>query len=276
METQTQCSSWEQLEETFEQPHPTAREEDITVNSQPKMREKQIPIMDEVMEELHQATQQYLSCSDPVEAEARRQRVMQSDANGDMEETAAAIIAGAVRRCELSSLLRASDSNPNTPPPRPSYSHHEPQILESHVLFSPRMREEENMGLDSRYSDVDFTPRRGTDGPTKLKSIIISPSNEEEEEAPLMIQESQEARKEEETLSEFQNKVATKKTKKGDPHATVLIYLGEQAQKGENNLKFNTHLEEEEEPTWVTRRGDRRLQRLQRTMQEPLRGQRTH
>lgn len=34
-----------------------------------------IPTMEEVMEDLHQVTRQYLSCPDPVEAAARRQSV---------------------------------------------------------------------------------------------------------------------------------------------------------------------------------------------------------
>lgn len=47
------------------------------------------------MEELHEVTRQYLSCEDPIEAAARRQRVLISDAQGDMERTAAAIISAA-------------------------------------------------------------------------------------------------------------------------------------------------------------------------------------
>lgn len=45
------------------------------------------------MDELHEVTRQYMSCSDPVEAAARRQRILYIDANGLMEETAAAIMA---------------------------------------------------------------------------------------------------------------------------------------------------------------------------------------
>ena len=44
------------------------------------------------MEELREATLQYTMCADPTESAARRQRVLQSDASGLMEETAASII----------------------------------------------------------------------------------------------------------------------------------------------------------------------------------------
>ncbi|KAF3553151.1 hypothetical protein F2Q69_00017435 [Brassica cretica] len=51
-----------------------------------------VPSTEEVMEELREATLQYTMCADPTESAARRQRVLQSDASGLMEETAASII----------------------------------------------------------------------------------------------------------------------------------------------------------------------------------------
>ncbi|KAF3539996.1 hypothetical protein F2Q69_00025163 [Brassica cretica] len=48
---------------------------------------------EQVMQELHEVTLQYLCCVDPVEAAARRQRVLESDAEGLMETTAASIVA---------------------------------------------------------------------------------------------------------------------------------------------------------------------------------------
>lgn len=56
-----------------------------------------IPSTEEVMEELHEVTLQYLNCPDPKEAAARRQRVLISDAIGDMEEAASTITAAAIR-----------------------------------------------------------------------------------------------------------------------------------------------------------------------------------
>lgn len=46
-----------------------------------------------VLEELHEVTRQYLSCPDPVEAAARRQRVQYTDENGLTEATTSAMLA---------------------------------------------------------------------------------------------------------------------------------------------------------------------------------------
>lgn len=54
-----------------------------------------IPTTEEVMQELVDVTIQYTNVADPVEKEARRQRVLQSNSEGLMEETAARIIAAA-------------------------------------------------------------------------------------------------------------------------------------------------------------------------------------
>lgn len=67
------------------------------------------------MEDLHEATLQYLSCPDPNEAAARRQRVLLGDAKGQMEETAAGIVAAAVK---------------------PSMQH-QPAVLELHARQTP-------------------------------------------------------------------------------------------------------------------------------------------
>ncbi|KAF2536471.1 hypothetical protein F2Q70_00005301 [Brassica cretica] len=45
------------------------------------------------MEDLHDATLQYLRCTDPTEVKARQRRVLEGDAQGQMEEVAAGIIA---------------------------------------------------------------------------------------------------------------------------------------------------------------------------------------
>ncbi|CAH8330273.1 unnamed protein product [Eruca vesicaria subsp. sativa] len=47
---------------------------------------------EEVRKDLDEATMLYLSCPDPTEAAARRQRVLLSDVNGQTEETTAAIM----------------------------------------------------------------------------------------------------------------------------------------------------------------------------------------
>lgn len=48
---------------------------------------------DQVMEDLSDVTLQYLSCADPTEAKARQCRVLEGDAQGQMEEVAAGILA---------------------------------------------------------------------------------------------------------------------------------------------------------------------------------------
>lgn len=54
-----------------------------------------IPTTEEVMEELREVTYQYTNCPDPAESAARRHRVLDSEARGLMEETAARMIAAA-------------------------------------------------------------------------------------------------------------------------------------------------------------------------------------
>ncbi|WZZ54867.1 hypothetical protein YC2023_054974 [Brassica napus] len=53
----------------------------------------QVQSRDLIMEELQNVTLQYLSCADPAEAAARRLRVLAGDAQGQMEEVAADILA---------------------------------------------------------------------------------------------------------------------------------------------------------------------------------------
>ncbi|CAN6843567.1 unnamed protein product, partial [Brassica oleracea] len=52
----------------------------------------ELPSREEVMEELREATLQYISCTDPMESAARKQRVLQSEMNGDVEEAATCIL----------------------------------------------------------------------------------------------------------------------------------------------------------------------------------------
>ncbi|KAH0897272.1 hypothetical protein HID58_046840 [Brassica napus] len=171
-----------------------------------------IPTMEEVMEDLHHVTRQYLSCPDPVEAAARRQRVLQGDSSGQMEETAVAIIAPETRRQALISQSMGDESNPNTPPPPIQNTLNQTLLLHApSVTHNPKNREENNAeegdsGLRPISRETESTPQRTIEGPAKLKSIVISP-NVEQEEAPMMSQVPIEQLREEETLREFQNKV---------------------------------------------------------------------
>ncbi|WZZ87172.1 hypothetical protein YC2023_115751 [Brassica napus] len=74
-----------------------------------------------IMEELHEATRQYLSCDDPTEAAARRQRVMIGDAKGEMEKAAASILAANTTHRQniiISPILQQPGNNSQNPPVR--------------------------------------------------------------------------------------------------------------------------------------------------------------
>lgn len=58
------------------------------------------------MEELREVTYQYTNCPDPTECAARRQRVLDSESRGLMEETTARIIAAASAPAIASSLAQ--------------------------------------------------------------------------------------------------------------------------------------------------------------------------
>lgn len=165
------------------------------------------------MEELHEVTRQYLSCSDPVEAAARRQRVLFSDANGLMEETAAAIMAASQGNLTVAEHRASADSNPATPPPQYECPlnlllHPDPAV----DCYTPPERREEDIGLDPYYSDVAHvqnTPVKDASNNTKIRSIIISPNLGTEIEIQ-NLHEEWESPNAEETLSEYQNKIRRK------------------------------------------------------------------
>ncbi|CAN6891718.1 unnamed protein product, partial [Brassica oleracea] len=52
----------------------------------------ELPSREEVLEELRETTLQYISCPDPMESAARKQRVLQSEMNRDVEEAATRIL----------------------------------------------------------------------------------------------------------------------------------------------------------------------------------------
>lgn len=70
-----------------------------------------IPSTEEVMDELRELTYQYTNVSDPTEAEARRQRVLHSEQEGLMEETAARLVANAALSLSSCSLENGEGSN---------------------------------------------------------------------------------------------------------------------------------------------------------------------
>lgn len=190
------------------------RETPLPETLQTITNEPQVRTMEEVLEELHETTRRYLNCADPVEAAARRQRVLQGDALGQTEELAASIIAAETRRHSLFSQYMGSASNPNTPPPQQAVSLDvQPLPENSHgEILQNRERgfiELDDYSLEPNRRGADTTPQRGAEGSARLKSIIISPVIEPEE-APAVPQETTDQQRGEETLKEFQNKVKSK------------------------------------------------------------------
>ncbi|KAJ4873939.1 Uncharacterized protein Rs2_44290 [Raphanus sativus] len=90
----------------------------LEVSDFPPPREpptSEVPSREEVMEEIRVATMKYINCPDPVESEARKRRVLQSEINGDVEEAANRIIQASLSAAQNqneSHLLQAT-----APPP---------------------------------------------------------------------------------------------------------------------------------------------------------------
>ncbi|KAG2266435.1 hypothetical protein Bca52824_073514 [Brassica carinata] len=72
-----------------------------------------LPSREEVMEEIREATLQYINCPDPMESAARKQRVLQSEMNGEVEEAATRILqastSAAMARTEKMQLADTSN-----------------------------------------------------------------------------------------------------------------------------------------------------------------------
>lgn len=153
-----------------------------------------IPTNEEVMEELHQTTLQYLSCIDPTEAAARRQRVLQGDSQGQMEQVAAGIIEAATRAAEITVHQNAVRSEENLPHQNDEAS----SIIGDQTTRSPE-QEIRSSGLHSYAaflrSPIENLPTNGalrnppTDAvipqgqkrkrttPARLRSAIVSPKH---------------------------------------------------------------------------------------------------
>ena len=170
------------------------------------------------MEEFHEVTRQYLSCVDPVEAAARRQRVLYSDANGLMKATAASIMENSLSLQTPHTLSRINASNTATPPPLQDAPFHTLLYLDPTTLNSPQVEVEEDTKVDPSNSDapphplVDPSRSAGRGGTARIKFVIVSPLIEGNE-SPAEQQSPLELTEEHETLQEFQNKVKKKDQK---------------------------------------------------------------
>ncbi|CAF1925431.1 unnamed protein product, partial [Brassica napus] len=80
-----------------------------------------IPSREEVMEELREVTLQYINCLDPAESAARKQRVLISELDGTVEETATRIIQASTSAARLQQE-RDVEPTISLPPPRDTES----------------------------------------------------------------------------------------------------------------------------------------------------------
>lgn len=179
---------------------------------------------EQVRRELQETTIQYLSVADPVEAAARKHRVLASEAEGLIERTVSSIIAAAAeQRRPLSPWERGIRSES---PPAIDFN---TAMQASDVELTPPPR---NTTLENDLrEEIRPSPNKAT--PPRLKSIIVSPEPENEEDqipilAPLQ------AEKEKETLVNAQSKEKkknSKPSKKLSPRLTPNILRGASSKK---------------------------------------------
>ncbi|KAJ4891657.1 Uncharacterized protein Rs2_31405 [Raphanus sativus] len=200
-----------------------AREPTVPVQPQKETQIDRPKTAEEIMEELQEVTRQYQNCADPVEAAARRQRVIRSDELGLMEATAASILASSqaqqVRQTRL--ILRDdTDSNPNTPPPLQNASVEPLRGNFPRAILTPRIAEDEDFGLEPLFYEAPhvevLSASAAAARPAKLKSVIVSPPNHamEVQETP---QSTPGAPDDDETLLNYQNKLKRKASKATKP-----------------------------------------------------------
>lgn len=163
----------------------THKEPNLSENAEQDGTPKaQVQTREEVMEDLQEVTRLYLSCPDPKEAAARRQRVMYNDTNGLMEATASRILAASASQQALSPRGRISDSNPNTPPPIQEKPSQDILFPDPSVLRSPQGGEdvEVDIGLDPYYSYISPNTeavllKKMKDNAARIRSLIVNTSS---------------------------------------------------------------------------------------------------
>ncbi|KAJ4913568.1 Uncharacterized protein Rs2_08189 [Raphanus sativus] len=133
----------------------------------------------QVMQELQEVTQQYLSCADPVEAAARRQRVLEGDATGLLERTADSILLATSQRRPLSPWKLGIKSV--SPPGIDFETAMQPSDIE--VTPPPERRSLEDQCDETPPTESKEQSLEGRNAPAKLRSIVVSPLNALNEEA---------------------------------------------------------------------------------------------
>ena len=129
----------------------------VRENNNTKQNPQLIPSAEQVLEEVQEATNRYVNCEDPVESAARRQRVLQSEARGEVQEVVAGIVAAAL----------AQQAPPHQPPEGETRILSNPPLLllgPAETTTENQTRENENVGPPTRTSGR----KRGR--PTKFKA----------------------------------------------------------------------------------------------------------
>lgn len=136
-----------------------------------------IPTTEEVLTEIQEATLQYISCADPKESAARKLRVIQSEARGDVERAAADIIATATARATHRYEMSPMTMTDAIPPQEIGTTSLAP-IQAPLLLLGPGQEVESNdTTLLSATNPPQPTVGRKRGRPAKLKSAIVSPRN---------------------------------------------------------------------------------------------------
>ncbi|KAF2556191.1 hypothetical protein F2Q68_00013626 [Brassica cretica] len=108
-----------------------------------------IPSKEAVLGELKELSHQYVNVADPTESAARRQRVLQSEQNGLVEETAEGIIAAATRAIILSDTEVFPALEPEAVSPAPLPTPAELQKYPDRVVCTP-----DNNGCQTKESSA--------------------------------------------------------------------------------------------------------------------------
>lgn len=179
-----------------------------------------------------------------------------------MEETALAIIKAAKDKQVTSNYTGRLESNPATPPLVQGFSIQVLLFPDPSVLYTPPVREEEDLGFDSYYSDV--APARVHNSPSdtrvdtaRIKSIIVSPLMETEEVHP-RVQETALVWEKEETLMELRNKKKRKvvnPSKARSPRNSPNILKGASFKKGRLSQIHNSPSQRRKNLTGNSSRG---------------------
>ena len=136
---------------------------------------------EQIMEELNEVTLQYLCCTDPTEAAARKQRVLTSDASCLMEKTATNILVSETTpRRPLSPWELGIKSV--SPPANNSLMGLRPDQIFSPTSLTSTLREEDDCGFTPPHRRASSSRRQSPPDEARattaqIKSIIISPSS---------------------------------------------------------------------------------------------------